>query len=685
MLVIALLAPMASAAPRTVVTFTFDNDTASQYTLGYQQALLPHGMVATFFASSGTVGAGAGFMTWPQLVDLQANGNEIGGRTTHFTNLTAVPAQTAIDETCGDRQALMSHGLNVSSFAYPFGAYNQAAKDIVASCGYGVARSGGGITPGGSNVAGPNSPVRSLGVAAYAPSGQITAAVLESLVTDASAGNGGWIPVVIQKVCSQSLDPAHYDNCRASGGNIELSELNAFLDWLAAAGQPGGAPADTAVQTMRALATSVDTIAPSTTITCDGAPCTTEPYGNFTNVALASTDLGSGVDSTHYTTDGSDPTLSSPTYTGPFQQSVSATLRFRAWDLAGNASAIGSQDLTIVSLGPDIDAPVSTITCNGSTCAAAAYTSAVTLALSATDGHGSGVDAIRFTTDGSAPTATSPVYTAPFDVQESTTVNFFATDRAGNVEVVHSQLVQITAAPVRISFGWDDGKFSLYHLAWQRALQPHDVRSTFYINSGDVGTGSSGPTTPGFMTWANLAELSAAGNEIGGHTVNHLNLVTLPDDESRIHQACDDRQALLVHGLHPTSFAYPGGAVTSHIKDIVRGCGYSNARSGGGLTVNGPAYAETVPPARHVRDAHVGIAERQRDHPGRPAAGGARGLVARRRLAPAPGARGLLAGVLPLRLRGLHRVLRPHGAHHAERLPGLAARMPGFPAERRPA
>ena len=252
MLVIALLAPMASAAPRTVVTFTFDNDTASQYTLGYQQALRPHGMAATFFASSGTVGAGPGFMTWAQLGDLQANGNEIGGRTTHFTDLTAVPAQTAIDETCGDRQALMSHGLNISSFAYPYGASNQAAEDIVASCGYGVARSGGGIGPGGSNVAGPHPPVRSPRVAAYAPSGQITAAVLRSLVTDASAGNGGWIPVVIQNVCSQSLDPGNYAGCRASGGNIELSELNAFLDWLAATGQAGGAPADTAVQTMRA-------------------------------------------------------------------------------------------------------------------------------------------------------------------------------------------------------------------------------------------------------------------------------------------------------------------------------------------------------------------------------------------------------------------------------------------------
>ncbi len=593
---IGLLVPSASAAPTTVVTFTFDNGTASQYTLGFQQALQPHGVAATFFASSGTVGAGPGFMSWSQLADLQAGGNEIGGRTTHFTDLTAVPQQTAIDEACGDRQALAGHGLNATSFAYPFGAFNQAAEAIVEGCGYGVARTGGGLAPGGGNVAGPIPPADALAVAAYAPSGQIAAADLESMVSDASAQSGGWIPVAIQNVCSQSLDPGNYAGCKSSGGNIELSELNAFLDWLAAAGQSGGAPVDTVVQTMRALATSVDAIAPSTTITCDGAPCTADPYGNFTDVVFSSTDVGSGVSSTHYTTDGSSPTLSSPAYTAPFRQSASATIRFRSWDLAGNASAIGSQDLTIVPLGQDTDPPVSSIACNAAPCTAAAYGRAVTVSLSATDGHGSGVDAIRYTTDGSPPTAVSPIYAGPFDVEQTSTVRFFATDREGNAEVAQAQLVQVTPAAVTVSFGWDDGKYSLYDLAWLRALQPHNVRSTFFINSGDVGTGESGPTTPGFMTWANLAELYAAGNEIGGHTVNHVNLVTLPDDAARIHQACDDRQALLLHGLHPTSFAYPEGALNPNVQNIVRGCGYANSRSGGGLTPTGPTYVETVPP-----------------------------------------------------------------------------------------
>ena len=44
------------------------------------------------------------------------------------------------------------------------------------------------------------------------PSGQITLSNLESLVSSAAA-QGGWVPIVIGKVCSQSLDPSNYSAC----------------------------------------------------------------------------------------------------------------------------------------------------------------------------------------------------------------------------------------------------------------------------------------------------------------------------------------------------------------------------------------------------------------------------------------------------------------------------------------
>src|SRR5262245_63738680 len=65
-----------SAATQTVVSLTFDNDTVSQYTLGYQQALQPSGAKATFYVNSGTVATGSSskFMSWPQLSALAAAG-----------------------------------------------------------------------------------------------------------------------------------------------------------------------------------------------------------------------------------------------------------------------------------------------------------------------------------------------------------------------------------------------------------------------------------------------------------------------------------------------------------------------------------------------------------------------------------------------------------------------------------
>ena len=146
------MAPV-SAAPPVFVSLTFDNNTSSQYTLGFQQALQPHGVGATYYVSSGTVGVGPGLHDLgPALGPPQAAGAEIGGdHPLHRPDRRAGPD--------GDRRGLRRssdappHGLNATSFAYPYGAFNQAAKDIVTSCGYGSARGAGGLSPAGPTFA----------------------------------------------------------------------------------------------------------------------------------------------------------------------------------------------------------------------------------------------------------------------------------------------------------------------------------------------------------------------------------------------------------------------------------------------------------------------------------------------------------------------------------------------------
>jgi peptidoglycan/xylan/chitin deacetylase (PgdA/CDA1 family) len=334
------------ATIQTLVSLTFDNGSISQYTLGYQQALQPHSVKANFFVNSGVMG-GTNHMSWPQLSTLASAGDEIGGKTVDGTNLTTLTAQQQINEICNDRQTLTQHGLKPFAFAYPAGAFNTTIETEVQTCGYGNARTAGSLSPAGPTYAQALPPKNVLALQAYAPAGQATLANLETLVTGAASHGGGWVPIVIQKVCSQTLDPANYTACTSASGWIDLADLNTFVAWVQNAGPAGGAPAGTTFSTIGAAARSADTSAPATTISCNGAPCASSPYGGTVNVTLAATDTGSGVASTHYTTDGTTPTPSSPTYTGSFPLTATATVQYRSWDNAGNVEAAQSQAIQI--------------------------------------------------------------------------------------------------------------------------------------------------------------------------------------------------------------------------------------------------------------------------------------------------------------------------------------------------
>ena len=49
----------------------------------------------------------------------------------------------------------------------------------------------------------------------------------------------------------------------------------------------------------------------------------------------------------YYTTDGSDPTTSSATYSTPLSLTATATVKYRAQDLAGNLETTNSQAVQI--------------------------------------------------------------------------------------------------------------------------------------------------------------------------------------------------------------------------------------------------------------------------------------------------------------------------------------------------
>ena len=580
-------APQAAAVSVTKVSLTFDNNTISQYNLAYQQALQPHNAHATFFVNSGTVGSSASFMSWTQLGTLASAGNDIGGKSVNSQNLTTDPNPTA--QVCNDRAAILNHGLTPVGFAYPGGSNNATIQGIVKGCGYGNARTAGGLSATGSTWAETLPPSNWFATRAYAP-GAVTLANMKSLVTGAASHGGGWDQIVIGKVCSQSLDPNNYTTCSTASGHIELADLNTFLDWVAAAGLAGGAPAGTTLDTVGHVATTSDPGAPTTTIACNGAPCSSDavrggrerdPVGHRRRLGRLEHPLHDR---------RSDPTLSSPTYSSAFNvngSSTSTTVKYRSWDYAGNVEVTDTQ---VIQAPQDTAAPTTTIACNGAGCSSSPYISSVTISFAASDTGGSGVDKTYYTTDGSVPTTSSSVYPGPFQLGiGSTTVRFFSTDHAGNAEAPNSQVVQVVPTTTEVTLAFDDGGISQYTLGYEQALQPHGAHATFFVNSGIVGS------TPKFISWSQLAQMEANGNDIGSKTVDGTNLTTA-DAQTATAEVCNDRAALIQHGLDPVAFAYPFGASNQSVKGIVKGCGFGNGRSAGSLSPNGPTYAESIPP-----------------------------------------------------------------------------------------
>jgi peptidoglycan/xylan/chitin deacetylase (PgdA/CDA1 family) len=145
--------------------------------------------------------------------------------------------------------------------------------------------------------------------------------------------------------------------------------------------------------------------------------------------------------------------------------------------------------------------------------------------------------------------------------------------------------------PTTISFTFDDGDLSQYRL--RTMFSAHAMRGTFYINSGAVDAAE-----PGAMTWTQIHALQADGHDIGGHTLDHVDLTASDTSfDYRWHQACDDRARLQAQGFSPASFAYPFAAFNAQAVSIIQGCGYQSGRTGGSLLVGGPLYSESIPPS----------------------------------------------------------------------------------------
>ena len=144
------------------------------------------------------------------------------------------------------------------------------------------------------------------------------------------------------------------------------------------------------------------------------------------------------------------------------------------------------------------------------------------------------------------------------------------------------------AAPLTVvTIQFDDGNADT--VQWiDGSLNTHGFNATWYVNSGSIATA-------GHLTWAQLTSLSAAGNEIGSHTINHVDIKKLKLADARF-QVCQDRVNLAAHGFQPESFAYPFGDYNATVEtQVVQYCGDNSARTVTGVN-DRRVFAETIPP-----------------------------------------------------------------------------------------
>ncbi len=127
------------------------------------------------------------------------------------------------------------------------------------------------------------------------------------------------------------------------------------------------------------------------------------------------------------------------------------------------------------------------------------------------------------------------------------------------------------AAVVFVTTSWDDGHVLDDVLAAR--LEDNGLKGTFYIAPRNIEIAASDRMRP-----KEIRSLSERF-EIGGHTLTHVRLPTLPDATAHA-EIVNGKDALEdIVGQRLTSFCYPGGRYRARHRWMVRDAGFTLART----------------------------------------------------------------------------------------------------------
>lgn len=121
--------------PAKPFVITFDDGYVDNYTNAFP-ILEKYRFTASVFMVTSYIG-GEGFMSWPQLKELSANGWEIEGHTVNHPYLSQMEKTSMLNELISSKETL-EKGLakKVKFFAYPYGDVNDKVEQAVKDTGY---------------------------------------------------------------------------------------------------------------------------------------------------------------------------------------------------------------------------------------------------------------------------------------------------------------------------------------------------------------------------------------------------------------------------------------------------------------------------------------------------------------------------------------------------------------------
>lgn len=128
---------------------------------------------------------------------------------------------------------------------------------------------------------------------------------------------------------------------------------------------------------------------------------------------------------------------------------------------------------------------------------------------------------------------------------------------------------ELPPKPIVLTF--DDGYEDNYLNAFP-ALKARGMIGTFFVI-----TDFASQDRPGYADWTQLAEMAAAGMEIGSHSRDHPNLAG-KDLDYLVWQALGSKETIEAHiGSHPHILSYPAGSYDQLVIDVFRSAHYWGA------------------------------------------------------------------------------------------------------------